>query len=523
MEFIRATYRLTCEAAEVEKIARDIAVEQTVEVPESLITSERIREEIVGRVEAIQPSGDGSFDARIAYNADLASGQIGQLLNLVYGNISMKRNIRLMGMELPDSLLASFRGPNFGVEGIRRTLGVYGRPLLATALKPKGSSAEELAAIAGEFARGGGDLVKDDHNLVETSFDEFRSRVKHCQQAVSEAADQTGRPTLYFPNILAPVGTIERQVEFAVRQGVRGILIAPMLVGPDYVRHLAETYNIAIMAHPTFSGAFFHDPLHGMEPALLLGTLFRLIGCDFSIFPNAGGRFTFSDGQCREIGRSLQSPLGSVRPAFPAPAGGMRFETIPAMADQYGADSVFLIGGALLGHSQSLRESTAKFLASIEEHFPDSRTEEPDSFASACELPGGSSEAAPLEHLPFREGFRWEGREPVAYKESAELPFKDVSRIELIGKAGEQSAFDVRYFEVGPGGHSSLEKHVHTHVVIGTRGEGVLISGERRIVLRPHDVAYVPPLRVHQLKNETDEPFGFFCIVDRNRDRPQRP
>ena len=37
------------------------------------------------------------------------------------------------------------------------------------------------------------------------------------------------------------------------------------------------------------------------------------------------------------------------------------------------------------------------------------------------------------------------------------------------------------------------------------------------------DVAYVAPLEPHQLRNETDRPFGFFCIVDRLRDRPMKP
>ena len=89
--------------------------------------------------------------------------------------------------------------------------------------------------------------------------------------------------------------------------------------------------------------------------------------------------------------------------------------------------------------------------------------------------------------------------------------------------AGEQTAFDLRYFEIAPGGHSSLERHVHTHVVIGARGAGTLVSGETQIAVKPFDVAYVPPLKVHQLRNESTEPFGFFCIVDHDRDRPVKP
>ena len=37
--------------------------------------------------------------------------------------------------------------------------------------------------------------------------------------------------------------------------------------------------------------------------------------------------------------------------------------------------------------------------------------------------------------------------------------------------------------------------------------------------LCPLDVAMVGPLETHQLSNRTGAPFGFFCIVDHERDR----
>jgi ribulose-bisphosphate carboxylase large chain len=78
----------------------------------------------------------------------------------------------------------------------------------------------------------------------------------------------------------------------------------------------------------------------------------------------------------------------------------------------------------------------------------------------------------------------------------------------------------LRYFEVAPGGFSSHEKHVHSHIVIGARGHGTLLLGGRQEVLQVNDVAYIAPLQEHQLRNDGPEPFGFFCIVDHDRDRP---
>lgn len=533
MDFIAATYRLTCLGAEVERLSRDIALEQTVEVPDALISCPALREAVVGRVISIsnvgRPESDSApsqFDVQIDYPADLASSGLGALINLIYGNISLKQCIRLRDLNLPNSLLASYGGPNLGGDGLRQTLGVFGRPLLATALKPRGSTPEQLAQRAFEFAAGGGDLVKDDHNLADSSYEAFCKRVELCQSAVLKGSEQTGRTCLYFPNLASPVAELERRAEFLVRLGVRGVLIAPLIVGLDQVRHLADKYPLAFMAHPTFAGAYFHDGSHGIDPGLLLGTLFRLAGCDATVYPNLGGRFSFTAEDCQQIDRRSLAPLGKLRTALPAPAGGMSYDNLDQMARDRGQDSIFLIGGALLGDSADLRSSTARFLDRIMSLFPSSTTTTgtTTSLVSACELPNPQGSQRLLEHLRFVSGFRWEGRSPIAYKAASDdLPFRDVSRTELIGSAGEQAAFDVRYFEIAPGGHSSLEKHVHTHVVIGARGSGTLISGDQRLTVVPFDVAYVPPLRVHQLVNQGAEPFGFFCIVDHDRDRPQKP
>ncbi len=525
MDKIIADYIVRAGGAEIERIAREIAFEQTVEVPETLITSDTILENIVGQVVNIQPADNTAsrFRVSIAFNAELANGQISQLLNLLFGNISIKNNIKLVDVTLPPSFVRRFRGPNFGINGVRQLCGVFDRPLLSTAIKPRGASHEAFARIAHDFALGGGDIVKDDHNLVDSDFEAFKSRVSRCQAAVQEANRTTGRNTLYFPYVLSPQDRLESYLDFVLSVGIRGVLLSPFLIGLDTVRTLAEAYPLVIMAHPTFTGTFFHDPDHGVAPGVLLGKLFRLIGCDISVFPNYGGRFSFTKEDCRTIQQHLQEPLGHLSPGLPAPAGGMRFENLAQMAEQYGPDAVFLIGGALLGDSDSLQASTEKFLDAITSLFPGHRHQNGnDSWQSACELPTfGTAEV--LTHLPFQKDYSWAGRPASDYKSSQALPFQGVKRHELIGQHGERTRFDLRYFEIAPRGYSSLEKHIHTHAIICIRGKGELQINGEVIELKPFDIAYVPPLAVHQLRNHEQEPFGFFCIVDHDRDRPMKP
>lgn len=111
--------------------------------------------------------------------------------------------------------------------------------------------------------------------------------------------------------------------------------------------------------------------------------------------------------------------------------------------------------------------------------------------------------------------FRWEGVPVTAYKPDPSL-YKDVTRQSLI----DEGAFVTRYFEVQPGGHSTLEHHGHRHSVIVIRGRGTVRLGDQSHDIAPFDAVHVAPHTVHQFRATGAEPLGFLCVVERERDRP---
>ena len=121
-----------------------------------------------------------------------------------------------------------------------------------------------------------------------------------------------------------------------------------------------------------------------------------------------------------------------------------------------------------------------------------------------------------------RAAFRWAGVEAEDYKSRAgDAPgtgWQAVTR-HTIGPAG--AAFETRYFELGPGGYSSLEKHRHVHLVFAVRGRGRALVGDSVFDFEGLDAIYVPPHTPHRWINAGNEPFGFLCTVDAERDRPQ--
>ena len=117
--------------------------------------------------------------------------------------------------------------------------------------------------------------------------------------------------------------------------------------------------------------------------------------------------------------------------------------------------------------------------------------------------------------------FEWKEVPLEPYKADA-AEYKGITRRELVGKRGESMRFHVRYFEISPGGYSTLEKHEHEHVVIPMRGRGEAQAGCYIWSVGPGDVVYVSPSDPHQFRCPEDatEPFGFLCMVNAERDKP---
>lgn len=118
--------------------------------------------------------------------------------------------------------------------------------------------------------------------------------------------------------------------------------------------------------------------------------------------------------------------------------------------------------------------------------------------------------------------YRWE-QVPLEDYKTGGKHFKDVTRQTLLGEGSGEGAlhFVTRYFEIQPGGYSTLERHEHPHSVVVLRGRGSVLLGDEAYDLRPYDCVYCAPRSAHQFRAASDQPLGFLCAVDRIRDRPQ--
>lgn len=362
-ERFTVTYRLTGSESDALAAAKDICIEQTVEFPEELISDEFIRDNIFGKIESFTAAEGGRFRTGISFAVETSAFEFTQFLNVIFGNISLKPGIVIEDINLPPDYSKKFTGPRFGVNGIRDILKVYDRPLIASAIKPMGMTSVQFASLAAEFTRGGIDIIKDDHGLSDQPFSRFRERAASCSHAVNEANAKSGGKTLYFPNITAPSAEIIDRAYFAKEQGAGGVLISPALTGFDIMKQIADDNNFAlpVMSHPAFIGPYLSGA-SGFTHGALLGKLMRMAGADMVVYPNFGGRFSFTKDECADIVNGCRNEFGNIKSIFPSPGGGMNFSNIPEMTSFYGKDVIYLMGGGLFKRSSDLAANCRELL-----------------------------------------------------------------------------------------------------------------------------------------------------------------
>jgi len=121
----------------------------------------------------------------------------------------------------------------------------------------------------------------------------------------------------------------------------------------------------------------------------------------------------------------------------------------------------------------------------------------------------------------FHQDYRWDGVACMPYKEDGTAPFKAISRQVLF--AEPSLGCELRYFEMGKGGYSTLERHEHMHAVMILRGHGQCLLGEEIRPVKPFDLVSIPSWTWHQFRATAGEPLGFLCMVNTMRDKPQLP
>ena len=261
--------------------------------------------------------------------------------------------LRLESLKLPAAYRRRFDLPVQGVEGTRRLVGVQGRPLIGTIIKPNvGLSAEETGDLVGRLCAAGVDFVKDDECCGNPEHAPLEQRVRAVMRRVRAHQDRTGRRVMVAFNISDEADAMKRHADLVAREGGSCVMVSLNWCGYSAVQALRRHTPLAIHGHRNGFGALSRHPLLGFsfQP---WQALWRLAGVDHMHVHGLQGKFAQSDEEVVDAARDSLSPLaeGCEDRVLPAFSNGQWAGTVPPTWEQVRSiDLLFMSGGGILAH-----------------------------------------------------------------------------------------------------------------------------------------------------------------------------
>ncbi|MDQ1000939.1 2,3-diketo-5-methylthiopentyl-1-phosphate enolase [Neobacillus niacini] len=306
---------------------------------------------------------------KIGYPIVNMNPDIPSILTTVFGKLSMDGQIKLMDLQLPDSLLTEFPGPRFGIDGIRRMIGVHNRPLLMSIFKQCiGLPLHELEKEYHNQVDGQVDLVKDDEIFFRDDYAPALKRIAAFEKYNQQQQENTGKRVLYGVNLTGPVTQLVEKAKQFSKAGASCLLLNVVPYGFDVLHRIAADpdVNVPIIAHPAFTGSFYPSPYYGLSAPLLIGKLMRLSGADIVLFPSPYGSVAMPKEEALNIANLLQSPNSIHRSAFPTPSAGIHPGLVPTIIRDFGDNIIINAGGGIHGHPQGTTAGGKAFMDVIQ-------------------------------------------------------------------------------------------------------------------------------------------------------------
>ena len=247
-------------------------------------------------------------------------GNVQNILTYIVGNVlGMKeiKALKLLDVWFPPAMLEQYDGPSYTIDDLRKYLGVYGRPILGTIVKPKmGLTSAEYAEVCYDFWVGGGDFVKNDEPQANQDFCPYDKMVKHVKKAMDKAVKETGKKKIHSFNVSSPdFDEMIRRCELIINEGFEpgsyAFLIDGITAGWMALQTLRRRYpKVFIHFHRAAHGAFTRPENPIGFTVLVLSKFARLAGASGIHTGTAGvGKMKGSPGEDIVSAHNIQHSL----------------------------------------------------------------------------------------------------------------------------------------------------------------------------------------------------------------------
>ncbi len=304
--------------------------------------------------------------ARIAYPLKLFElGNLPEILSSIGGNIYGMKSVDGLLWEdvtLPKKMLKSFKGPQFGIKGLRKKFGVKKRPFIGTIVKPKvGLQPGEHSQVAYDSWMGGCDIVKDDENLTSQKFNRFKKRFLKTIKMKEKAEKETGNKKAYLINCTAETEEMLKRIKFVEKNGGNYIMLDIITLGWSALQTARNHTKLPIHAHRAGHAMFDRNPKHGMTMEVI-AQLARMVGVDTLHIGAAYGKMTGGKDEILHIeneierkftkktNKYLSQKWHNVKSVLGVASGGVYPGIVPKIIKLMGKNIVVQAGGGVHGH-----------------------------------------------------------------------------------------------------------------------------------------------------------------------------
>ncbi|MFD2117826.1 ribulose-bisphosphate carboxylase large subunit family protein [Paenibacillus yanchengensis] len=335
--------------------------------------TDRLKEEHGARVEGIelleeryQPglpgatvpaNHDGKYRAgkiTISFPLHNFGPSIPNLMSAVAGNLyelQQLSGLRLLDLELPEAFAKRYQGPKFGIDGTRKLLNVYDRPILGTIVKPSiGLTTAELGQMVERLALAGLDFIKDDELNANPTYAPLEEKVRVVMEAIERAADKTGKKLMYAFNITGDWDELRKHHDIVKNAGGNCVMVSVLSVGLPGMAYLNDYSELPIHAHRNQWGMLTRSPHLGIE-FTAYQKLCRLAGADHIHVNGLNGKFYESNASVVSAIQACTTPLYAGYETMPVISNGQWAGTAhPTYEATKTLDVMHLAGGGMLAH-----------------------------------------------------------------------------------------------------------------------------------------------------------------------------
>jgi ribulose-bisphosphate carboxylase large chain len=343
-------FHLEPKGKKLEVLAGGVAAESSVGTWTALTTEKPYVNEKAATVFEINGN-----EIKIAYPYELFElGNMPNILSSIAGNVfglEDIENLRLNDILFPKVIANSFKGPKYGLEGIREITRVRERSLVGTIIKPKlGLVTKDHAKVAYDAWVGGCDVVKDDENLSSQRFNPFEDRVLKTLEARDKAESETGERKVYLINITAELEEMKRRAQFVEDHDGSYMMIDILTTGWSSLQTIRNMdMNLAIHAHRAGHAAYTRSHKHGIN-MVVLAKVARIIGVDQLHVGTAVGKMAETKEEVLDNKNACIKPMFDIKPVLPVASGGLHPGMVPKLIEYFGNDVVIQAGGGIHGH-----------------------------------------------------------------------------------------------------------------------------------------------------------------------------